>query len=318
MIWPTHSRFRNKLSAYMDGELSPREDAALEAHLASCRSCARELEGLRLASAALREMPEATAPRSFALTPQQAARPARALRTGPSPALMMGPRLAAGALAVALAVVVFMDVGNVTDTQNTRETNSLTAAPAKLAQADARQSADDQAYSGDYDRAAASPEATSCGNCSYGLAGSGAASGGSAAGGPIGTGVSGVSSAGGGVAPAPTPEPGGAPVAGAPSVPEEQVPPVATGVPAPEPSFVEDAAAVLAPTPTPAAEMALNMAPADDATKDVDVPPSASGAMENDSGTDTLLLAEIGLAVALALAVFASVAVTYAGRRRMR
>lgn len=317
MIWPTHSRFRNKLSAYMDGKLSPREDAALEAHVASCRSCARELEGLRLASAALREMPESAAPRSFALTPEQVARPARALRVGPSPALMMGPRLAAGALAVALAVVVFVDVGNVADTQNTPEANTLAEAPARQVEAGSLQPPGDQADSSNYDKAAPTAKPTLCGACTgISSAGSGAATGGVTSGtggvtgaggvGPITTPGGGVSSAGAGVASAPTAEPGGAPAAGA------------AGVPAPTPSLVGSAAGAVAPTATPAAETALNTARTDDATKDVNVPASASVAMQSDSGADTLLLAEIGLAVALALALFASAAVTYAGRRRMR
>jgi len=67
-----------ELSAYLDGRLSPDRSRRLDEHLRSCDPCRRRLADLRALAEALREMPEAPVPRSFALTPEQvrAVRPA--------------------------------------------------------------------------------------------------------------------------------------------------------------------------------------------------------------------------------------------------
>lgn len=112
MLWRnTHRRFQERLSAYLDGELAPDEAAALQVHLDSCDSCAAEFAGLRMASAALAELPEVEVPRSFALTPElagQTAPQANAARSANT-----GFRLAGGALAAALAVVLVLDAGGI-------------------------------------------------------------------------------------------------------------------------------------------------------------------------------------------------------------
>ncbi len=59
------------LSAHLDGRLSPARARRLEEHVRSCDSCRRKLADLRALAAALREMPDAPVPRSFALTPEQ-------------------------------------------------------------------------------------------------------------------------------------------------------------------------------------------------------------------------------------------------------
>jgi hypothetical protein len=60
-----------ELSAHLDGRLSPDRSRWLEEHLRSCDPCRRKLADLRALAEALREMPEAPVPRSFALTPEQ-------------------------------------------------------------------------------------------------------------------------------------------------------------------------------------------------------------------------------------------------------
>ena len=112
-----HNRLREDLSAYIDGRLSAREAAAVESHLASCGTCPAELEGLRLASQALRGLPAVEAPRSFALTPEMAGMPSRK-RVTSYPALNAGMRLSAAGLAVALAAVMFVDFGGSGGTQD--------------------------------------------------------------------------------------------------------------------------------------------------------------------------------------------------------
>ncbi len=117
MLWPSpHRRYRDRLSAYIDGELAYGERQALEQHLASCPACRRHLDQLRATVQALRDLPQRDVPRSFALTPQQIERPAD---WRPAPRLPAGRRglplampLAAGALAFALAVVLLVDLGD--------------------------------------------------------------------------------------------------------------------------------------------------------------------------------------------------------------
>src|SRR3990170_1465964 len=101
MLWADgHSTFRKKLSPYIDGRLKRREAADLEAHLRTCEGCARELEELRRMVAALRELPRARAPRSFALTPEQVSGPVRPPARAPSfPPVAAGMRIAAAGLA---------------------------------------------------------------------------------------------------------------------------------------------------------------------------------------------------------------------------
>lgn len=58
---------RERLSAYLDGELAPAEAAALKRHLADCRACQAELASLREVRALLGALPPPALPRSFAL-----------------------------------------------------------------------------------------------------------------------------------------------------------------------------------------------------------------------------------------------------------
>src|SRR3990172_11917543 len=86
MLWPgAHRRFREGLSAYIDGELEAAAAERLETHLAACEGCRLELEQLRATAAALRDLPEAELPRSFTLSP-------KATRLGESPERAAGRR----------------------------------------------------------------------------------------------------------------------------------------------------------------------------------------------------------------------------------
>ena len=110
MFWfDRHRRLRDQLSAYIDGALDPPAAGRLEAHLGECEGCRTELEQLRSTVAALRELSEAQVPRSFALSPERAAvrRPAV-----PAAPLAFGARIAAAGVAVALAAVLVVDLGD--------------------------------------------------------------------------------------------------------------------------------------------------------------------------------------------------------------
>lgn len=105
-----HRRYRDALSGYIDGQLTPRESEALERHIESCEVCRAEIERLRGVVSALRDIPPVQAHRSFALTPEQASRPAAAAPAR-VPHLALGMRLASAGVAVALAVLVVADLG---------------------------------------------------------------------------------------------------------------------------------------------------------------------------------------------------------------
>jgi anti-sigma factor RsiW len=73
LIKSEHQRVEEMLSAYLDGELSPKEQAAVEKHLAQCADCAQNLHTLRQAVALLGQLPPVAVPHSFAIRPVQAA-----------------------------------------------------------------------------------------------------------------------------------------------------------------------------------------------------------------------------------------------------
>jgi len=60
------SNVDNLLSAYLDGELSDQDRAAVEAHVRDCPSCASLLRSLKAASAMVSSLPRRTAPPDFA------------------------------------------------------------------------------------------------------------------------------------------------------------------------------------------------------------------------------------------------------------
>jgi hypothetical protein len=73
---------RERLSAYLDGEVSPAERAELDAHMRDCEPCQRELAALRQTRALLRTLPTPALPRDFSL-PEQ---PVVAARSRAAPA----------------------------------------------------------------------------------------------------------------------------------------------------------------------------------------------------------------------------------------
>jgi predicted anti-sigma-YlaC factor YlaD len=60
-----HTYFEERLSAYLDGELLPREQAAVEHHLDTCQACRWDLDTLRQTIQWTRELPTLTVPRVF-------------------------------------------------------------------------------------------------------------------------------------------------------------------------------------------------------------------------------------------------------------
>jgi hypothetical protein len=109
-----HRLWSELASAFADGSIDPSRREAFSQHLVGCDRCRAAVAETRGLRAALREMPEPAAPRSFRLTPAMLAatdpletrRPARALR-----AANLGARVAAGVAAMALAAVFVIDLG---------------------------------------------------------------------------------------------------------------------------------------------------------------------------------------------------------------
>ncbi len=67
-MWHESPEYRQEqFSAALDGMLTPNEQTALDAHLAGCETCRRELEELRQVRLLLRALPEPALPRSFLL-----------------------------------------------------------------------------------------------------------------------------------------------------------------------------------------------------------------------------------------------------------
>lgn len=94
-----HRYTEDRLSAYLDGELTERERTAVEQHLESCRDCRLSLETLRQTVRWTRGLQPVPVPRVFTIQPS--AQPARAAR----PVLAL-PVMRAATAVVALLFVV--------------------------------------------------------------------------------------------------------------------------------------------------------------------------------------------------------------------
>ena len=97
---PMHRWTRERLSAFVDDDLTPGERHQVEAHLAVCESCGRELATLRQTINWLQQLPIRPAPRSFVVS-------GRPTHTAGGRLAWLFPYLnAAGALAAILLVIV--------------------------------------------------------------------------------------------------------------------------------------------------------------------------------------------------------------------
>jgi anti-sigma factor RsiW len=62
-----HQYYEERLSAYLDGELAPREQDAVERHLATCQECQWDLDTLRHTVQLMSELPAVPLPRVFTI-----------------------------------------------------------------------------------------------------------------------------------------------------------------------------------------------------------------------------------------------------------
>ncbi len=101
-----HQRVEDMLSAYTDGELSPKEQALVEKHLAQCADCAHNLRTLRQTVTLLGQLPPVAVPRSFAIRPAQVAQRASIFQTSQTYVYL---RAATALAAILFAVVLAGD-----------------------------------------------------------------------------------------------------------------------------------------------------------------------------------------------------------------
>ena len=110
MIWRLlnrgHRRFQDLLSEYMDDRLDAGAQARLEAHLAGCPECSRDLESLKAAVGLLRSVPQVEVPRSFRLTEAMVSPPEPA----PRPILMRSLQLSTAMAVMLLVSLVATDL----------------------------------------------------------------------------------------------------------------------------------------------------------------------------------------------------------------
>ncbi len=106
-------RQREQLSAYLDGELSAPERAALERHLPACAECRAELVELRRVRALLGALPTPALPRSFTLPASGGTRPRPPMPTSREPARPSRPAWYrasqwAGSVAASIGLVLLL------------------------------------------------------------------------------------------------------------------------------------------------------------------------------------------------------------------
>ena len=101
-----------RLSAYLDGELSARQTTRLEARLWRESTLRAALDELREAAWLLRSMPEASPPRSFTLTPEMVATPKP---HGVYPVLKIASALASAAFVLVVGFDLFSSSQAVSD-----------------------------------------------------------------------------------------------------------------------------------------------------------------------------------------------------------
>lgn len=94
---------QERLNAYLDNTLTPRERQALEQELTRDEPLRTELEQLRLFKAAVRSLPRVTVPRHFTLTPEMAGQTRRPQTYSLYPTLRLATALTAFLLVALLA-----------------------------------------------------------------------------------------------------------------------------------------------------------------------------------------------------------------------
>ncbi|HBL15190.1 MAG: hypothetical protein A2X36_07210 [Elusimicrobia bacterium GWA2_69_24] len=120
----THEIEAEELSAYLDGELTPKKKAGVDRHLEACAECRDRLESLRKASARFRAEAARKAPESL-----------REAVLGGAPKAEAAPSSPLGfALALAVLLLVLLGVGKLFKPQISQVFNQVMAMVSGAAQ----------------------------------------------------------------------------------------------------------------------------------------------------------------------------------------
>jgi anti-sigma factor RsiW len=122
-----------RLSAYLDGELDPRQAEIVERHLSTCSACTALLEELRGTKMMLSALPAQAPRRSFVLGVEHARAPARQA----TPPRRLSWALAPAAALSVFVVLVFVDLAANTSTSSDESAGTFTAASVPEAADDA-------------------------------------------------------------------------------------------------------------------------------------------------------------------------------------
>ena len=129
-----HGYFEERISAYLDGELAPREYEAVEHHLETCPECQWQLETLRQTTQWARELPTLTVPRVFTIPVAAEPEPSARRRWNFLPVLQGATALVALLLVFAVAGDLMLGgtpAGRAPDTAYQQEVASIEMEPTK-------------------------------------------------------------------------------------------------------------------------------------------------------------------------------------------
>ena len=129
MFWgQQHPVSEAQLNAYVDGRAERVEQARIEAHVGLCVGCRETVEELSVLRRTLRELPRATAPRSFALR-QSDVTPARPSSSGALTAAMPALTGVTVAAFMAFGVLIGFDVSGSGGSSADERASALQPAP---------------------------------------------------------------------------------------------------------------------------------------------------------------------------------------------
>jgi anti-sigma factor RsiW len=138
-----HRAWEERLHDYADGRQSAPDAARFEAHMGGCKACTSMLASVQTMKAAFVTLPEREAPRSFRLTADMVAAPAReaAPLVRPKPAwALRTAQAAAGFAAIGLFTIIAVDLSGGANTSGDDDDGG-SAAMAEQAEALAAQEA---------------------------------------------------------------------------------------------------------------------------------------------------------------------------------
>ncbi|MBI5744073.1 MAG: zf-HC2 domain-containing protein [Elusimicrobia bacterium] len=117
MLFNPCTEITRRLSAYQDGELSPKDQEAVKSHLASCAGCAEELRRISEVDPALKLLP-GTVPSPFFAAKVAAAARAGQIYHGPFRRFLRFPVPAAAALTAFIIFNIFTFAFNINAMEN--------------------------------------------------------------------------------------------------------------------------------------------------------------------------------------------------------